>query len=66
MFLEVGAMGVFVMIYLPLVVRVLCCALFSSESRLLTVLFNTLGRISDGKCYICSVLYIIWSFVERH
>ncbi len=41
MFLEVGAMGVFVMIYLPLVVRVLCCALFSSESRLLTVLFNT-------------------------
>ena len=41
MFLEVGIMGVFVMIYLPLVVRVFCGALFSSESRLLTVLFNT-------------------------
>lgn len=39
--LEVDAMGVFVMIYLPSVVRVLCGALFSSESRLLTVLFNT-------------------------
>ena len=39
--LEVDAMGVFVMIYLPLVVRVLCGTLFSSESRLLTVLFNT-------------------------
>ena len=41
MFLEVGAMGVFAMIYLPLVVRVLCGVVLSSESRLLTVLFNT-------------------------
>ena len=31
MFLEVGAMGVFVMIYLPSVVRVVCGALLSSE-----------------------------------
>ena len=41
MFLEVGAMGVFAMIYLPLVVRVLCGVALSSESRLLTILFNT-------------------------
>ena len=41
MFLEVGAMGVFVMIHLPSVVRVLCGVVLSSESRLLTVLFNT-------------------------
>ena len=41
MFLEVGAMGVFTMIYLPLVVRVLCGVVLSSESRLLTILFNT-------------------------
>jgi|GEM_PF-893549 hypothetical protein len=41
MFLEVGAMGVFAMIYLPLVVRVLCGVVLSSESRLLTILFNT-------------------------
>jgi len=37
MFLEVGAMGVFAMIYLPLVVRVLCGVVLSSESRLLTI-----------------------------
>ena len=41
MFLEVGAMGVFAMIFLPLVVRVLCGVVLSSESRLLTILFNT-------------------------
>ena len=41
MFLEVGAMGVFVMIYLPSVGGVLCGVVLSSESRLLTVLFNT-------------------------
>lgn len=35
--LVAGAMGVFVMIYLPLVVRVLCGALLSSESRLLPI-----------------------------
>lgn len=37
MFLEVGAMGVFVMIYLPLVVRVLCGAPLSIETRLLPI-----------------------------
>ena len=39
MFLEVGAMGVFAMIYLPLVVRVLCGVVLSSEFQMENIIF---------------------------